>query len=405
MRTERTGDTDVRFRRNGAGGVALVFVHGFLDDQYVWDGVIAELGSEDVETVQLDLAGMGERTDARGPFTFDRFASEVGAVVDALDKPVVLVGQSMAASVLELVAAARPERTLGLVLVNPVPLAGTHLPDEVIEPFRSLGGDLQAQRSVRQQLGPGLGEADLDRLAVIGARIRPDVVRALADGWNNGHPDGEKPSRFAGPVLVIRGAEDPFVTDELLSAGVLPRFPQIESAAVQGAGHWAHIEQPAAVAGLLDAFVASVHHSGDTARGVRPQQYTTAFAQKSADAFGEAFAEGVVLEASVLTQPVAGREQVKQVMGAASGIYESLAFTHESSQGRRTYLEWEVTGFGGMQMQGVTVLTKDEQARIVRVAIHHRPLGAALRFSAELGRRLAGRIDAAHFYDGEKEPT
>jgi hypothetical protein len=53
----------------------------------------------------------------------------------------------------------------------------------------------------------------------------------------------------------------------------------------------------------------------------------------------------------------------------------------------------------------VTVLTKDEQARIVRVAIHHRPLGAALRFSAELGRRLAGRIDAAHFYDGEKEPT
>jgi pimeloyl-ACP methyl ester carboxylesterase len=403
MRTERTGDTDVRFRRNGAGGAALVFVHGFLDDQYVWDGVIAELGSEDVETVQLDLAGMGERTDARGPFTFDRFASEVGAVLDALDKPVMLVGQSMAAPVVELVAAARPELTLGLVLVTPVPLAGTRLPDEVIEPFRSLGGDLQGQRSVRQQLGPGLGEADLDRLAVIGARIRPDVVRALADCWNNGHPEGEKPSRFAGPVLVIRGAEDPFVTDELLSAGVLPHFPQIESATVQGGGHWAHIEQPAAVAGLLDAFVAKVHHPGET--GVRPQQYTTAFAEKSADAFGDAFAEDVVLEASVLTRPVAGREQVKQVMGAASGIYESLAFTHESSRGLRSYLEWEATGFGGTQIQGVTVLTKDEQARIVRVAIHHRPLGAALRFSAELGRRLAGRIDAAHFYDGEKEPA
>jgi len=403
MRTERIADTDVRFRRNGAGGAALVFAHGFLDDQYVWDGVIAELGSEDVETVQLDLAGMGERTDAGGPFTFDRFASEVGAVADALDKPVVLVGQSMAAPVVELVAAARPELTLGLVLVNPVPLAGTHLPDEVIEPFRSLGGDLQGQRSVRQQLGPGLVEADLDRLAVIGGRIRPDVVRALADCWNNGHPDGEKPSGYAGPVLVIRGAEDPFVTGELLDHGVLPRFPQIESATIQGSGHWAHIEQPAAVAGLLDAFVARVHHPGET--GVRPQQYTTAFAEKSADAFGEAFAEDVVLEASVLTRPVAGREQVKQVMGAASGIYESLAFTHESSQGRRTYLEWEAAAFGGTQIQGVTVLTKDEQARIVRVAIHHRPLGAALSFSAELGRRLAGRIDAAHFYDGQKEPA
>jgi len=400
MRTERIADTDLRFRRNGTGDAALVFVHGFLDDKYVWDGVIAELGREDVETVQLDLAGMGERTDARGPFTYDRFASEAGAVADALDKPVVFVAQSMAGPVVELAAAARPERTLGLVLVNPVPLAGTHLPEEVIESFRSLGGDMPAQRSLRQQLGPGLGPADLDRLVVIGGRIRPDVVRALSDCWNNGHPDGEKPSRYPGPVLVIRGAEDPVVTDDVLSAGVLPRFPQIESATVQDAGHWAHIEQPTAVASLLNAFVARVHHAGEG-----PQQYTAAFAQKSAGAFGQAFTEDVVLEASVLTRPVAGREQVSQVMATASAIYESLAFTQESSQGRRTYLEWEVTAFGGTQMQGVTVLTKDEQERIVRVAIHHRPLGAALRFSAALRRRLAGRIDAAYFYDGPEGPA
>jgi pimeloyl-ACP methyl ester carboxylesterase len=403
MRTERIADTDLRFRRNGAGDAALVFVHGFLDDQYGWDGVIAELGREDVETVQLDLAGMGERTDARGPFTYDRFASEAGAVADALDKPVVLVGQSMAGPIVELAAAARPERTLGLVLVDPVPLAGTRLPEEVIESFRSLGGDLPAQRSLRQQLGPGLGQADLDRLTVIGGRIRPDVVRDLADCWNNGHPDGEKPSRYPGPVLVIRGAEDPVVTGDLLSTGVLPRFPQVESATVQGAGHWAHIEQPTAVAGLLDAFVARVRHTGQA--DVRPQQWTAAFAQKSTDAFGQAFTEGVVLEASVLNRPVTGREQVSQVIAAASGMYESLAFTQESSQGRRTYLEWEVTAFGGTQMRGVTILTKDEQDRIVRVAIHHRPLGPALRFSAALRRRLAGRIDAAHFYDGQEEPA
>src|SRR5271170_723434 len=117
MRTERIADTDLRFRRKGAGDVALVFVHGFLDDQHVWDGVIAELGHADVETVQLDLAGMGERTDAGGPFTYDRFASEAVAVADALDKPVVFVAQSMAGPIVELAAAARPERTLGLVLV------------------------------------------------------------------------------------------------------------------------------------------------------------------------------------------------------------------------------------------------------------------------------------------------
>ncbi|MCO6010993.1 alpha/beta hydrolase [Actinoallomurus purpureus] len=399
---DRIADTDVRFQRNGAGDRALVFVHGFLDDQHVWDAVIGEIRSDGVETVQLDLAGMGERTDASGPFTLERFASEVGAVVDALDTPAALIGQSMAAPVVELVAAARPERTLGVVLVTPVPLAGTRLPDEAVEPFRSLGGDPQAQRTVRQQLSRGLGEADLDRLAVIGGRVRPEVVRALVDCWNAGHPDGDRPSRYTGPVLVIRGADDGFVTEDMVADGVLKRFGTVEAATVDGAGHWVHIERPAVVAALLDAFLAKTHPAGNTTRGVRPQRWTVAFAEKSAASFAEAFAEDVVLEANTLTRPVEGREQVKQVMETASGIYDSLVFTQESSSGPRTYLEWEATAFGGTQIRGVTILTEDERGQIVRAAIHHRPLGAALRFSAELRDRLRGRIDPAHFYDGDR---
>jgi hypothetical protein len=48
----------------------------------------------------------------------------------------------------------------------------------------------------------------------------------------------------------------------------------------------------------------------------------------------------------------------------------------------------------------VTILVKDEHGRIVHVAIHHRPLGAAPRFSSELRERLRRRIDPEHFYDG-----
>jgi hypothetical protein len=112
----------------------------------------------------------------------------------------------------------------------------------------------------------------------------------------------------------------------------------------------------------------------------------------------------VVLEASALTRPIEGRDQVMQVMGTASAIYESLVFTHEASAGPRTYLEWEATAFGGMVLRGVTVLTKDAGGRIVSAAIHHRPLWAALRFSAELGERLTGIVDAEHFY-GRTEAT
>ncbi|PIB03859.1 alpha/beta hydrolase [Streptomyces sp. HG99] len=132
----------------------------------------------------------------------------------------------------------------------------------------------------------------------------------------------------------------------------------------------------------------------------RPQGWTGAFAQQSSEAFDEAFAADVVLEASVLTRPIEGRDQVKNVMGTASVIYESLAFTQETANGQQTYLEWEATAFGGVRMQGVTVLTKDAQGQIVRAAIHHRPLGAVLRFSGELRERLSGVVPADLFHQG-----
>ena len=131
---------------------------------------------------------------------------------------------------------------------------------------------------------------------------------------------------------------------------------------------------------------------------LQPQPWIDAFASKSADAFGKAFADHVVLEGSALTRPIHGRDQVMRVMGAASAIYESLVFTHEASAGLRSYLEWEATAFGGMALRGVTVVTQDACGQIVHAAVHHRPLGAALRFSAEMGDRLAGELDAGYFY-------
>jgi hypothetical protein len=107
-----------------------------------------------------------------------------------------------------------------------------------------------------------------------------------------------------------------------------------------------------------------------------------------------------VLEASVLAKPVVGIDQVKTVMSAASKIYEALSFTHEAHDDPRDYLEWEVQAFGGEQMRGITVLTKNAHGKIVHVAIHHRPLGGALKFSSELGRVLQGQVDASVFYRG-----
>ncbi|MFE7244904.1 alpha/beta fold hydrolase [Streptomyces sp. NPDC057580] len=240
--------------------IHLVLLHGFLDDRHVWDRLVTELQAArtDISYLRLDLPGCGDRLDETGPFTLEHLVDDIDATVTSLDSTFVLVGQSMAAPVAELVAARRPARTLGLVLLTPIPLAGTHLPDEAIEPFRALGGDAHAQRAARCQLSAGLADADLDRLAATGAEVRPEVVRAMTDCWNTGYPDGARSSRYTGPVLVLRGAEDPFVTEELVAGAVTPRFAAAECAAITGAGHWAHLEQPRAVAERVSAFLARV---------------------------------------------------------------------------------------------------------------------------------------------------
>ena len=375
---------------------AVLFIHGFLDGATVWDQVIAALGERGSDGVCVDLAGMGERAHEPGPFTLDRFAADVGRVLDSLGKPVVLVGQSMGAQVAELVAGKSPARVAALVLLTPVPLAGTGLPDDAMTPFRTLGGQPAAQRALRRQLSVSLDEAQLEKLGAIGDRAAPAAVAAFADAWNRGHPDGTQPSRYTGPVLIVRGEGDPFVNAELIASAVVPRFDNPAVATIGCAGHWPHVEQPQAFAKILDEFLQTLDRPATS--NPRQQGWTQAFERKSADAFALAFAPDIVLEASVLARPIAGLERVKTIMAAASTIYESLAFTHEAANGQRNYLEWKAEAFGGEKLFGITILTKNDDGKIVHAAIHHRPLNAALKFSAELGRRVHGKVDASHFH-------
>lgn len=251
--------SDITFRRDGAGGTAAVFMHGFIDDQHVWNPVISHLAAPDVETVQLDLAGFGERIGASGPFTYDRLAADLSAVVDAVDKPFVLIGHSMSAPIVELVATGRPGRALGLVLISPLPIAGTRLPEEAIEMFRSLGA-LGATEllAARRQTAPTAPEAELERIAAVTAKARPEIVRTLADLWNDGYPTGGRPSGFSGPVLVLSGADDTLATGEVI-AGVTARFGagKVTVTEIEKSGHWPQLEHPSAVAAEIARFVAA----------------------------------------------------------------------------------------------------------------------------------------------------
>ena len=126
------------------------------------------------------------------------------------------------------------------------------------------------------------------------------------------------------------------------------------------------------------------------------------FQDPSQSQFSEQFADEIVLEATTLAKSVEGKQSVAAVLATASSIYESLEFTAEAQSASTAYLQWRAAAFGGMRIAGVTVLERDMSSKIVAAAIHHRPLGPVLRFSAEIRDRLAGVIPADYFLE---EPT
>jgi hypothetical protein len=136
----------------------------------------------------------------------------------------------------------------------------------------------------------------------------------------------------------------------------------------------------------------------NVAENVDEQPWTVAFEKRSMEAFEAALAPDIVLNASALVKPIVGRDLVKICMGTASTMYEHLAFIAQAKSEGRTWLEWKAQTFSGLELAGVTVLGLNEAGKITSIGIHHRPLEALLKFSAELGRRTEGKIDPSHFY-------
>jgi hypothetical protein len=117
----------------------------------------------------------------------------------------------------------------------------------------------------------------------------------------------------------------------------------------------------------------------------------------SGAAFAEIVTADVVLEGSIFAWPIRGRQAVWLTLRAAAGIYDALTFTNDAERDGRAYLDWTATALD-LSIAGVTVLYVDQSGRFATIALHHRPLGAAIAFSAELGRRLVGQVSADHFY-------
>ena len=230
-------------------GTLFVLLHCAGGCAGMWQKVMAALADHH-SAIAIDLPAHGRSGGVEGPATIDAMVDCVTAVADALRlRRFVLVGHSMGGNVALAFAARHPARLAGLGVACAVtaPKLG-----EVIPRLRDVVRGRVPQQFTPELFSPS-ATPDVMRefftlLVTTDPRVRLADFEAL-DGFDC----APLLPRIGLPTLVVAGADDGLAVPDRCRAiadGVAgARFETIAAA-----GHALPVEQPAALATLLDGF-------------------------------------------------------------------------------------------------------------------------------------------------------
>ena len=232
-----------------------VLIHHFGGSRATWAEVVSRLGDGCV-CVTPDLRGFG---GSGGASTVEDSADEVIARCDALGLGrVVVVGHSMGGRIAMAVAARRPGRVAGLVLVAPSPPTPEPMTDDGRASLAAARDDrFAAERLVALITGDGLSPAQV-------ASAVDDVLAADPAAWRAWIDVGSKQDLTAivagvtCPVVMLSGDRDAAIPSDVVEREVVGRLPQATFVRVPGAGHLLPLEAPDVVVAAIRQMLAGV---------------------------------------------------------------------------------------------------------------------------------------------------
>jgi pimeloyl-ACP methyl ester carboxylesterase len=205
--------------------------------------------------------------------------ADIDALLDGLElEQVALAGHSLAAHMVALYAATRPERVRALVLLNPAPpfapehreqfgkeMSSRRTTEDADEMQRVESspefeaGDVAAVERYYQLLyTPFFNDRDVAlstqyRLTENRTRNRDTAQRIFADFGEHALPT--KLGSITCPTLVVHGERDPVPVAS--SSAIADAIPHGELAVVNGANHYGFLESPEAVLAVVEPFLAA----------------------------------------------------------------------------------------------------------------------------------------------------
>jgi len=238
-------------RTEGAGDLALVFLHYFGGSSRAWSGVIGQLATE-YRCIAPDLRGFGDSDAPATGYTVRDSAADVAALVHALALTrYVLVGHSMGGKIALAFAARRPPGLQSLVLIAPSPPTPEPMPESEREHLLASHGD----RAAAEETARKITVRALTAPARTG--IVADTLRSSRAAWVSWLEHGSREDitalmpRVAVPALVVASNSDPVLPARLLEREVVRRIAGARIMALSGVGHLMPIEAPEAIASVI----------------------------------------------------------------------------------------------------------------------------------------------------------
>lgn len=245
-----------------AGAPVIALANSLGTDARIWDGVIARLSAR-YRLLSYDKRGHGLSDTPPGEYTLDDHVDDLTGLLDHLDiDRLALAGVSVGGLIAQGLALRAPSRLSALVLCNTAAKVGD---------FTSWN----------------------DRMATVQGRGLGAIVDAVMDRWFSPGFQQHRPAELAGwrnlflrsdpagyaatcatlrdtdltteigaiavPTLVVAGSADRATPAELVRR-CAEAIPGARFEVLEGVGHIPSIEQPAALAALIEQFLGDIRH-------------------------------------------------------------------------------------------------------------------------------------------------
>jgi len=247
------------------GFKSIVGLHGFSGSADDFEAIAPHL---DFGVEALDLIGHGETATPceLSHYTIDE---QVKAVSSVLNPPRMVLGYSMGGRLALQLAHMSPDRVEGVILIGATPgiedpkqrqervSADEALADRIESAGISTFADewesrpvIASQRHIKSPFGQRLRSRRRDNSALgLANSLRGMGTGVMPSLWDVLHT-------IRIPTLLVTGAQDHKFT--AINIAMAQAMPSAHHHIIDNAGHCAHLEQPVAVATLINGFVAAL---------------------------------------------------------------------------------------------------------------------------------------------------